>query len=113
MSGNTSTSTERIESVAEAPICLGCGLMSHYVHENTPLCVDCWDRRNWWQHQGMLRYVTEDGDCRHETPLCPAIRGSTHYMVKDEMVYLDTERCERCDGYVLFGEFHFHREVTA
>lgn len=96
---------DKITSVDEAPLCHGCGLISHHVHENTPLCPDCWRRRNWWQHQGLFRYVTRNGDCRHETPLCPSIKGHEYRMVKDEMVYLDTEMCQRCDGYVLFGEF--------
>lgn len=94
-----------VAHVGEIPICHGCGLMSHYVHENTPLCVDCWERRNWWQHQGTYRYVTKHGKKRHETPLCPAVRGSDYKMVKDEMVYLHTGRCDRCDGFRLFGKF--------
>ena len=104
-------SDDVIESVDEAPICHGCGLISHYVHEDNPLCVDCWNRRNWWQHQGLIRYVTEHGDCKHETPLCPAIRGRDYAMVRDEMVYLDTRRCGRCDGYILFDRFDWRSTV--
>jgi len=94
-----------VESVDEIPLCLGCGLMSHHIHEETPLCGDCWQRRNWWQHQGMHKHVTKHGDCRHTTPLCPAVQSHEYKMVKDEIVYLDTRDCKRCDGYILFGEF--------
>lgn len=94
-----------IDSVDKAPLCHGCGLISHYVHENAPLCSDCWQRRNWWQHQGMFRYVSKKGDCRHETPRCPALQGRDYKMVKDEMVYLHTRDCKRCDGYILFDQF--------
>jgi hypothetical protein len=104
-------SDEPLTSIGGAPICLGCGLISHHVHENTPLCPDCWQRRNRWQHQGMRVYVTEDGDCKHETPLCPAVRGRPYRMAKDEMVYLDTRRCNRCEGFRLFGEFDMRGEV--
>lgn len=94
-----------VESVDEIPLCLGCRLMSHQVHDETPLCVDCWQRRNWWQHQGPYRYVTEHGECRHEDPRCPAVQGHDYKMVKDEMVYLHTRQCPRCDGYKCFGKF--------
>lgn len=67
--------SDDIDSVADAPLCLGCGLVSHHVHDDTPLCPDCWHRRNLWQHQGQYRYVTSDGECKHETPLCPALDG--------------------------------------
>lgn len=103
---------ERIASVDDAPLCHGCGLMSHHVHDETPLCPDCWERRNWWQHQGVYRYVTEHGDRRHETPLCPAVQGSVYRMVKDEMVYLERRKCARCEGYVLFDQFDWRQSVS-
>lgn len=102
---------EGVAHVGEIPICHGCGLMSHYVHDKAPLCGDCWRRRDLWQHQGMYKYVTENGDCKHETPLCPAVQGSTYYLTKDEMVYLDKQQCGRCDGYVMFDQFDWRQEA--
>jgi hypothetical protein len=46
-------------------------------------------------------YVTEHGEEKHETPLCPAVRGRTHYMVcREEVLYALGERwCETCRQY--------------
>lgn len=43
-------------------------------------------------------YVTEHGEEQHETPLCPHVKGRTHYAVcREEALYLLGERrCETC-----------------
>lgn len=41
-------------------------------------------------------YVTEHGEEQHETPLCPHVRGRTHYAIcREEGLYVFGER--RCD----------------
>lgn len=102
------TSTDEVvQSVDDIPLCLGCGLMSHPVHDQTRLCVECWDRRNWWQGGGPLRVVT--GDTYHETPLCPSAKQATewYYWRDESTMYADLademDKCIRCHGYRTFG----------
>jgi hypothetical protein len=102
-----------VATVDEVPVCPGCGLMRRPVHAETALCAECWTRRNRWQHQGPLRFVTEHGDTRHEDPRCPALANADYKMVREEFVYLDTTACTRCDGFVLFDEFDRNRGETA
>jgi len=44
-------------------------------------------------------YVTEHGEVKHETPLCPHVRGRTHYAVcREEALYIYGERrCSTCE----------------
>lgn len=97
-----------IESVDEAPICHGCGLMSHYIAEDTPICHDCFNRRNWWQGGGPLRVVVHGGSY-HETPLCPAVRNADEWAFwRDESCMHadlggDMDKCVRCHSFNLYG----------
>lgn len=100
--------TGQIQSVDEALICHGCGLVSHYVHDTTHLCGDCWTRRNKWQGGGPLRVVTPSMTY-HETPLCPAVQQASEwrYYRDETCMYADLsgdmDKCVRCHAYGVYG----------
>lgn len=110
------TDTDRIESVGSAPLCHGCGLMSHLVSEDNPICWDCFNRHNQAVGGGPLRVVTSGGSY-HETPLCPAVRNANGwwYWRDEECCYADLggdlARCRRCYSFRTFG-FDHHRGDT-
>lgn len=56
-----------LASVDEAPICPGCGLVSHLTHGN--ICHRCFYRREQWAGDGPTR-VFAPGEDIHATPLC-------------------------------------------
>lgn len=104
--------TIRVPSVDDARLCHGCGLMSNrLVADDTPLCWDCFNKRNWWMGGGTLRVVT--GDTYHETPLCPGVEdGETWRYWRDESCMHadladDMDKCYRCHSYRIMGFDHY------
>lgn len=104
-----------VQSVDDARLCHGCGLMSsRLVAEDTPLCWGCFNRRNAWMGGGTLRVVTSD--TYHETPECPGINdGETWYYWRDEScMHADLagrmDKCVRCHAYRTFGFDHYDKE---
>lgn len=74
---------------------------------------------NYYQRPYLI--VTEDGEEKHRTPLCPAVRGQVHRLIcYEEALYVYGERwCETCRMYRPGGEDtgwtdpRFRRDDTA
>lgn len=103
---------EIVASVADIPLCHGCGLASHYVHPETPICPECFRRAQSRAGGGLLRVVTPAGTY-HETPLCPAVRTASEWRYwRDESCMHadlggDMDKCARCHSFRTFGFDHY------
>lgn len=105
-----------IQSVDTAPICLGCGLISHLVHPAAqPICWECFNRRERRAGGGMWRVVTASGTV-HETAACPGVKTSAEWwhMKDEDCMYAemagDYERCSRCYSHSFHGFDHYRGE---
>lgn len=101
------------QSLADVPICPGCGLMSQIVRGE--LCRECWNRREARCGGGGLVVVPKNGDHYHETPLCPGLNGAEWWYWRDESVCYaalagDLRKCARCDRHRLRGFDAFRSE---
>lgn len=110
-----------ISHVQDAPMCLGCGLMSQpdEIERHAGICSDCFHRQERWCGGGPLRVITRHGDHYHETPLCPAVQqGSMWKFVRDEdMMYADlagdVDKCRRCHNARWWGFDHYRGDDEA
>lgn len=107
-------SNAEVAHVEEIPVCHGCGLMSHLIHPDNPICRECFQRGERRAGGGPLRVVTLSGTY-HETPLCPAVRNASEwrYWRDEDCMYADMwpgddfGKCRRCHHSHLYGFDHY------
>lgn len=85
------------ESVDDVPVCPTCLRAFEASKYGPDICEDCWDEHISRSGEGGRRYITEHGDKKHYTPLCPHVRGSQYWMTSDEScVYGRRSPCGTC-----------------
>lgn len=103
-----------VDTVGDVPLCLGCGLASHTML-HAGICSECFHRRERRAGGGPLRIITVHGRGYHETPLCPAVRGSEWRYIRDEDVMYQElrgrrDKCRRCHRHSRHGIDHYRGE---
>ncbi len=85
------------ETVADVPVCPTCLRAFEASKYGPDICEDCWDEHISRSGAGGRRYITEHGEKKHHSPLCPHVRGSQYWMTSDEScVYGRRGPCGTC-----------------
>jgi len=85
------------ETVDDVPVCPTCLRACTATKYGPVICEGCWSEHIDRSGAGGRRYVTEHGEKKHYSPLCPQIRGSQYRMTSDEeCVYGRLGPCGTC-----------------
>ncbi|GGN92188.1 hypothetical protein [Haloarcula pellucida] len=86
-----------VETVGEVPVCPTCLRAFEASKYGPHICEDCWNEHIERKSAGGRRYVTEHGEKKHYSPLCPHVRGSQYRLTSDEScVYGRLGSCGTC-----------------
>lgn len=71
---------------------------SAHLHPQNGRIPDRGLERAFSHHRNPPVFVVEDGDEKHETPLCPEVQGQKHYaLCREDALYAYGENwCEKC-----------------